>query len=188
MTAASVSGNTGVENILSRLSADAPASTALIVNGSEYTFEQLAAAAERLATRLVPGTQVLVQLANNAASVVAIHAAWRAGCSVVTASTMVPEMEVQRRATATRAASLLTPIADNGLDVDVVATEIREAAPAGEAVVMFTSGTTGTPKGASLTFSALRGSLAGIAKGNGIAEDGRPPSLRPADRESCWCR
>src|SRR5262249_33945665 len=45
----------------------------------------------------------------------------------------------------------------------------------GEAVVMFTSGTTGTPKGASLTFSALRGSLVGIASGNGLGENGRAP-------------
>jgi len=174
MSAASVSGKTGVEDILGRLSAVAPASTALIADGCEYTFAQLAEAGAEVASRLAPGTRVLARLGNNAASIVAIHAAWRARCSVVTASTMVPDVEVQRRAAETSATSLLTPIA-GGLEVDVVDTGARDPAPGGEAVVMFTSGTTGTPKGASLTFSALRGSLAGIAAGNGLGDDGRPP-------------
>jgi long-chain acyl-CoA synthetase len=179
MTAASVSGDTGVEDILARLSMAAPASTALIADGFEYTFGQLATAAERVAARLMPGTRVLARLGNNAASVVAIHAAWRAGCTVVAASTMVPELEVRRRATETAATSVLTPMAGGGLEVNVVHTGVHRPAPAGEAVVMFTSGTTGTPKGASLTFSALRGSLAGIATGNGLADVGRPP-IQPA--------
>jgi long-chain acyl-CoA synthetase len=42
---------------------------------------------------------------------------------------------------------------------------------------MFTSGTTGTPKGASLTFAALRGSLVGIASGTGLTDTGRPPKI-----------
>jgi long-chain acyl-CoA synthetase len=173
---ASVSGDTGVSDILSRLSLVTPASTALIVDRTEYTFAQLASAAERVAAQLAPGTRVLVRLGNNAASVVAIHAAWRAGCSIVAASTMVPEVEVQRRAAETTASSLLTPATGSALEVDVVATGVQQSAPADEAVVIFTSGTTGTPKGASLTFSALRGSVAGIAKGNGLSEGGRPPS------------
>lgn len=173
---ASVSGQTGVDDILGRLSLATPGSTALIVGGSEYTFGQLASAARRVAAQLAPSTRVLVRLGNDAASVTAIHAAWDAGCSVVAASMMVPEAEVQRRAAETAASSLLTPVAGSALEVDVLDTGIRQPAAAGEAVVMFTSGTTGTPKGASLTFSALRGSVAGIAKGNGLAEEGRPPS------------
>jgi long-chain acyl-CoA synthetase len=179
MSAAPVSGQTGVDDVLGRLSAMAPASTALIVDHSEYTFGQLTEAADDVATRLVPGTRIVVRLGNNAASVVAIHAAWRAGCSVISASTMVPEVELHRRATETGASALLTPTPVGGLEVGVADTGARDCAPAGEAVVMFTSGTTGTPKGASLTFSALRGSLAGIAAGNGLDHDGRPP-LQPA--------
>ncbi|MGD1241548.1 class I adenylate-forming enzyme family protein [Mycobacterium seoulense] len=175
MSAAPVSGQTGVEDILGRLARLAPASTALIVDGLEYPFGQLAEASERVSKQLTPGTRVLVRLGNNAASVVAIHAAWRAGCSVVAASTMVPESEVRRRLAETSAAALVTPATCGGLDVDLADTEVRDGAPVGEAVVMFTSGTTGTPKGASLTFSALRGSVAGIATGNGLDGDGRPP-------------
>jgi long-chain acyl-CoA synthetase len=47
--------------------------------------------------------------------------------------------------------------------------------------VMFTSGTTGTPKGASLTFAALRGSVAGIASGIGLPEEGRAPKQPARD-------
>ena len=175
MNAASVSRPTGVDDILARLCEAAPASTALIVDGVEYSFAQLAEAAEDVAEQLVPGTRVLARLGNTARSVVAIHAAWRAGCSVVAASTMVPEAELHRRATETAAASLLTPIPGDPLGVDVADTGVRRPAPRAEAVVMFTSGTTGTPKGASLTFSALRGSLAGIATGNGLPNQGRAP-------------
>lgn len=175
MVAASASGKTGVDDILRRLSQQAPASTALIVDETEFSFGELAEASEQVAARLTPGTRVLVRLGNTAASVVAIHAAWRAGCSVISASTMVPEVEVRRRASETAVAHLLTPTAGGGLEVDVTDSGTSDRAPDGEAVVMFTSGTTGTPKGASLTFSALRGSVVGIARGNGLSENGREP-------------
>ncbi|WP_123026789.1 class I adenylate-forming enzyme family protein [Mycolicibacterium stellerae] len=176
MSAASVSGTTGVEDVLARLAAMTPDGTALIVGDRSYTFGDLAAAAEAVAQRLTPNTRVLARLGNDAASLVAVHGAWRASCSVVTASPMVPAMEVDRRVAETEAASLLNPSGGHGLGVDVVDTGARKPAPSGEAVVMFTSGTTGVPKGASLTFSALRGSLAGLATGNGLPEDGRAPT------------
>ncbi len=177
MTPASVSPQTGVADILVRLAAAAPSSTALIADGAEYTFAQLAEAAEMLAAQLIPGTRVLIRLGNNAASVVAVHAAWRAGCSVVAASTMVADSEVARRTSETSTASVITPDADGDLGAHVEHTGSRRSAPAGEAVIMFTSGTTGTPKGASLTFAALRGSLVGIATGTGLNEAGRPPKI-----------
>ncbi|MGO9158811.1 class I adenylate-forming enzyme family protein [Mycobacterium sp.] len=167
----------GVSDILARSAAAAPTGTALIADGVEHTFAQLAEAAEVIAAQLYPGTRVLIRLANSAASVVAVHAAWRAGCSVVTASTMVPESEVARRASETSAASIIAPGADGGLSAQVEHTGSRRPGPGGEAVVIFTSGTTGTPKGASLTFAALRGSLVGIASGTGLDDAGRPPKI-----------
>jgi long-chain acyl-CoA synthetase len=166
----------GVADILTRLAAAAPASTALIADGVEYPFAELDEAAGLLATQLVPGTRVMTRLGNTAASVVAIHAAWRAGCSVVTASTVVPEAEVARRTAETGAASVLLPD-QAGLTSQVEHTGSQRPAPSGEAVVMFTSGTTGTPKGASLTFAALRGSLVGIAAGTGLDDNGRLPKV-----------
>jgi fatty-acyl-CoA synthase/O-succinylbenzoic acid--CoA ligase len=90
---------------------------------------------------------------------------------------MVPRAEVMRRADETSAASLLTPAGGGELTAEVEHTGSRQSAPDGEAVVMFTSGTTGKPKGASLTFAALRGSLVGIAAGNSLADDGRLPRV-----------
>lgn len=94
---------------------------------------------------------------------------------------MVPEVEFRRRAETTCAASVLTPQGRPGLRVDVAHTGVRTTAPADEALVMFTSGTTGTPKGASLTFAALRASVAGIASGSGIGADGRLPRVPARD-------
>ncbi|EID17421.1 class I adenylate-forming enzyme family protein [Mycolicibacterium phlei] len=177
MNAASVSNATAMADILARCAAAAPDSTALIVDGVEYTFGQLDAAAAEYAPRLVPGTRVLARLGNDAASIAAVHAAWRAGCSVVTASVMVPAAEVDRRCRETAVSAVLDPVAAEGLRIDITDTGVRTPGPAEEAVVMFTSGTTGTPKGASLTFGALRGSVAGIAVGNGLPEEGRAPAV-----------
>lgn len=176
MNAASVSSAAGVEDVLARSAAAAPDSTALIVDGVDYTFGELDSAAAELASKLTPDTRILVRLGNDAASIVAIHGAWRAGCSIVTASKMVPQIEVDRRTADTSVSAVLEPIAAEGLRVDVTDTGVRRSFPAGEAVVMFTSGTTGTPKGASLSFSALRGSVAGIAIGTGLSDGGRPPT------------
>jgi long-chain acyl-CoA synthetase len=171
---ASVSGDTGVDDILERHTGTSPESVALFVDGEPYSFRQLSEAAGRVAAELAPNTRVLAQLSNNAASIVAVHAAWRAGCSLVTTSHMVPAPEVDRRVKETGVSAVLTPA--TGLDVAVRDTGVRHNAPDGEALVMFTSGTTGTPKGASLTFSALRGSVAGIAAGTGLPEGGRGPT------------
>jgi long-chain acyl-CoA synthetase len=178
MTTASATGTTGragIADILARYADAAPDSVALITDAGEYTFATLLHAARAVANELTAGTRVLVTIANDAASVVAIHGAWLAGCSIISASSMVPPVEVERRTRQTGAAAVLTPSDAGDLAVDVVDTGVRQPVPDGEAVVMFTSGTTGTPKGASLTFSALRGSVVGIATGSGLPADGRTP-------------
>jgi len=162
-------------SILSRCAATAPNSVAVIKSDAAYTFGQLENAAARLSERLIPGSRVVIRLDNTAASVVAIHSAWSVGCSVVSAGVLVPDTEVTRRTTVTSAATTLVPDRGQSLDVDVQHTGSDALAPPNEALVMFTSGTTGTPKAASLTFAALRGSVAGIAGGSGLGEGGRAP-------------
>jgi acyl-CoA synthetase (AMP-forming)/AMP-acid ligase II len=76
---------------------------------------------------------------------------------------------------------ILTPQGTPGLEVALRDTGVRRPAPTDEALVMFTSGTTGTPKGASLTFAALDASVAGIASGSGIGRDGRRPRIPARD-------
>lgn len=180
MSTVPVSGLVGLADILNRSAAAAPGGVAVIEADDghaerTYTFGQLVDAAEQISAQLVPKTRVLIRLGNDAASITAIHAAWIAGCSVVSASPMVPATEVTRRAAATSASSVITPGRGRTHEVSIEHTGNRQAPPPDEALVMFTSGTTGTPKGASLTFAALRGSVAGIARGSGLGDDGRPP-------------
>jgi long-chain acyl-CoA synthetase len=165
----------GVAEMLDYFSEVAPDSVAVLTEADRHTFAELRAAAASVSARLIPGSRVVVRMSNSAASLVAVHAAWMANCSVVSASSLVPDQEVLRRTKDTSASAVLMPSAPHNLDVRVEVTGMRDTAPAGEAVVMFTSGTTGTPKGASLTFDALRGSLAGIALGAGLPAEGRPP-------------
>jgi long-chain acyl-CoA synthetase len=160
--------------LLGRCAAAAPGGVAVITGNAEYTFDELADAASHVSDQLIPGARVVIRLDNSAASVVAIHAAWAAGCSVVSAGVLVPAAEVARRTGVTGAAATLVP--GSGLAVAVAHTGGDAPAPAGEALVMFTSGTTGVPKGASLTFAALRGSVAGIAGGSGLSDGGRTPT------------
>lgn len=186
MSTTATSDLVGLADILSRSAAAAPDSVAVITSdgsGPEHprTFAELAAAAERLSGQLVPRTRVLIRLGNDPSSLVAIHAAWMAGCSVVSASDMVPAVEVARRADVTAASSVLSPVRGPNLEVAVDHAGCERPAPPDEALVMFTSGTTGTPKGASLTFGALRGSVAGIARGSGIGEGGRAPRTPARD-------
>ena len=166
---------TGVSDILARFSGIAPDSVAIFTEFDRHTFAELRAAADAVSAQVVPGTRVVVRLSNSAGSIAAVHGAWQAGCSVVSAGSLVPDREVARRTRDTSASAVLTPSVSGDLNVRVDGTGTDRAAPAGEAVVMFTSGTTGTPKGASLSLSALRGSVAGIALGTGLSADGRTP-------------
>lgn len=174
MNTTPIAASSDLAGLLGRCVAAAPGGTAVITADAEYTFGELAEAAAQVSDQLVAGSRVVIRLDNSAASVVAIHAAWSVGCSVVSAGVLVPAAEVMRRTAVTAAATTLVP--GSGLEVAVQPTGTDTPAPPNEALVMFTSGTTGVPKGASLTFSALRGSVAGIAGGSGLADGGRAPS------------
>jgi long-chain acyl-CoA synthetase len=168
-----------IRGMLDRIAANVPDATAVVtIDGVEFDFRQLAKAASELSARITEGTRVAVRLGNDAGSVVALHAVWAAGASVVSVSAMTPAPEADRRVDATGADLILTPRrgTDLGVDVEVAPGNVTRRTPADdEAVVMFTSGTTGVPKAASLSFTALQASVSGLALGAGLPQDGRLP-------------
>ncbi|WP_322762199.1 fatty acid--CoA ligase family protein [Frankia sp. Cr2] len=155
------------------LAVSTPAGTSA---GTSATFGELAAASAALSSRLQPGTRTGIRLGNDLASVVALHAAWRAGGSVVSLGRLLPDAEVTRRASDAGCATIVDPDPD-GVEARLrpvgAATQARTAPP-DEALVMFTSGTTGRPKGAAIAFAALEASIRGIAIGSGLPPAGRP--------------
>ncbi|WP_239333084.1 class I adenylate-forming enzyme family protein [Frankia sp. CiP3] len=144
--------------------------------GTSATFGQLATASEELSRRLEPGTRTGVRLGNDLASLVAVHAVWRAGGSVVSLSRLLPDAAVTHRARDAGCATIVEPDPD-GLGARLVHADAAAAARnplPDEALIIFTSGTTGRPKGAAIAFSALEASIRGIAAGSGLPPQGRP--------------
>ena len=165
----------GLRTLLHSLAEVHPGEVAVIApDGRSWSFADLQALSSRLRPLLEGGTQrVGVRLSNGAATIAAIHGVWQAGCSVVSISPLIPEDEVGRRLKESGAGALVTP----SLDCPAVEPLDDGHEPAGdEAVVMFTSGTTGRPKAASITFSALAASVRGIAHGAGLPSTGRAPA------------
>lgn len=170
-----------LRSLLAGDAATASDSQALVLpSGQAYTYGQLYEAVEELSAQLPRAARIGVRLANDAASLVAVHAVLHSGGSVVAIGKAVPEAEAQRRLHATGAMALLEPAAEE------LAVAIRQAenAPVNdrrsdEALIMFTSGTTGVPKAASISAGALETSVRGIATGSGLPADGRAPRLPP---------
>lgn len=164
-----------VPSLLARLAATHAAAVAIVLpDGTELSFAELQAAADRVRTRIPSGRRVGVRLANDIDSVTSVHAVWQASGSVVAVSSLEPEDEAHRRLTEVGAAAYLHP----GAEPRVESVPGSPARPeADEAVIMFTSGTTGRPKAAQLTFAALEASLRGIANGSGLPDAGRSPVI-----------
>lgn len=163
-----------IRKLLSRLARDHPDAVAVVLpDGNQTTFAALQARAAQVASSVPPGGRIGVRLANDLASLAALHGVWQAGSAVVAMGYLVPDEEAERRLVEVGAAALVRPTA-GAPEVHPVA---GEAAAAQEAVVMFTSGTTGRPKAARLPEASLWASLRGIARGSGLPDDGRPPRL-----------
>lgn len=171
-----------VEELLADQVARAPLSTALSDStGVVWTFADLDAASDHLAAALQDaGVQandrVLLLAENCAAAVSALHAAWKLGAVIIPFNARQTEAEVARIVRhATPAAVLMTTGASGDaarhaerMDARKITGEfgtLHIAAPGASnpdadlhdvAVLLYTTGTTGDPKGVMLTHSGMR--------------------------------
>ena len=174
-----------------------PDATALLSESGPITYGELdsrsALLAGELATRLEPGSRVGIVAPNGPAFVVAYLAALRAGMIASPLDPTSPAKELSRSLATVGAALVVASDAHarhRGLEGhDVVALDAGGAVTGGTAdalpaiavvgdddpaVLLFTSGTAGSPKPAILTHGSLAANLAQVQRHPGLA-------LRPDD-------
>ncbi|GAB3137820.1 AMP-binding protein [Amycolatopsis sp. NPDC004378] len=177
----------GVGGLLTRAAATWPEHPAVRETGTGHglTYRELDAAAQAQARRLVdagvePGDRVALRLPTSVDFVVAFFGALRAGAVVVPMSPQAPGPELAKlldhsgaKVVITRHADEELPAGVSGLtpesDPDGVA---EDAGRGGEdiAVVSYTSGTTGPPRGVMLSHRALLANLAQLDEVDGVLD------------------
>jgi long-chain acyl-CoA synthetase len=133
--------------------------TALSLGDNDLTYEQLDAASARVAGMLVerglrPGDRVGVMLPNVPAFAMAYYGVLRMGGIVVPMNPLLKPREVDHYVADSGAALILDDAAALPGDAEP-ARAVVERATGDTAVILYTSGTTGRPKGAELTHGNL---------------------------------
>ncbi len=115
-----------------------------------------------------PGDRVAIQLVNSPAFVAAYFAALRVGAVVVPLNVLLAEPEVAERSAAAAPSVLLREALPIEAEPD---REVADRDPADPAVILFTSGTSGRPKGAVLTHGGIRAAAENAAEALRLAPD-----------------
>jgi long-chain acyl-CoA synthetase len=179
----------GVGGLLTRAAATWPEHPAVLETGTGrgLTYRQVDAAAQAQARRLAdagvaPGDRVGVRLPTSVDFVVAFFGALRAGAVVVPLSPQVPGPELAKLLEHSGAKVVVQRDADEDLPDGVSGLtpvgdpdgggEFADAGRSGEdiAVVSYTSGTTGPPRGVMLSHRALLANLEQISGVEGVLE------------------
>lgn len=165
-----------VRGVVARTAEATPDAVAVAeLDGRSWTFAELAGEVERWTAEIPAGARrVAVQAANDNDSVARMCAVWQSGASVVLLGALLPDAEAQRRVSESFSDAVL-----GRAGVSAGLAPGGSPAESDEALVVFTSGTTGRPKGAVLTVDALGRSLEGIASGSGLPPQGRVPADPP---------
>jgi long-chain acyl-CoA synthetase len=172
--------------------------TALVHEGERLSYAELARRTERLAGALQDrsigaGDAVALLLPNSAAAIAAYFGALRIGAVVVPLNPLLANAEIEPRLAGSRSRAVVTDperepevratAARAGADVVVVdlaaaatnpAEPVRDCAPAAggdTAVILYTSGTTGGPKGAMLTHAGLRANARACVEAFELTDD-----------------
>jgi long-chain acyl-CoA synthetase len=149
--------------LLTRAAAEYAGRPALHAERQQVVYADLerrsAAAAAALQARGVgEGDRVALMLPNGPGFVAALFGAWRIGATVVPLNVLLAPPEVEARLALSGAVLLV--YGDLAGDGEAGTVERRDADPA---VILFTSGTSGAPKGAVLTHGSLRAAAANAA-------------------------
>jgi amino acid adenylation domain-containing protein len=156
----------GVAELVAAQAAERPDAVALVCGDERVTYRELDHRAARLAGLLAaagagPERLVAVRLPRGVDLVVALLAVWRTGAGFVA---LDPELPPRRLADVLADARpdlelAELPVLDTG-----AAPPPRPVHPAGRAYVVYTSGTTGTPKGISGTHGGVTNYLADLSR------------------------
>ncbi|MEU2358486.1 non-ribosomal peptide synthetase [Streptomyces misionensis] len=140
-----------------------------------YTYRDVAALAEELGRRIAaevrPGSLVALDASNRFNGAVAILAAAAAGCAVLPLDQQSPPARRARVLGDARPALLLRELAEGefALDRHGLPAPSREPDLDAIAYILYTSGSTGQPKGVMVGHEALIDRLAGLAERPGLA-------------------
>jgi long-chain acyl-CoA synthetase len=134
---------------------------ALDVDGVCLTYRDLVhrvgrAAAALHAEGVEAGDRVVLRLPNGSAFVEAYFGALRLGAIVVPLNPLLSEPEAQERIAACEPAFVVDAPLETPLKTDAPVPALVSRSGADPAVILFTSGTSGAPKGAVLTHGSLR--------------------------------
>jgi amino acid adenylation domain-containing protein len=157
----------GVPELFARAVREHPGRVAVGCGDEQLTYAQLDARVDELAAALPPGGGVLgVRLGRRPDAVAALLAAWRAGWAYLPLDPDYPEQRLAHMAADSGARAVLTPeglrIAPGGA-----------APPEGAAYVVYTSGSTGVPKGVVVGHAALAARVAWMREAYGLGPDDR---------------
>ena len=147
-----------IASILAERAAAQPDRAALLLEEESVSYGELerrsaGAGAALRAAGVGPGDRVAIRLPNGPGFVAAYFGALRLGAVVVPLNTLLADAEVEQRLAIAEPAVFVED--DLPLD-DEPAVEIVFRAAADPAVILFTSGTSGKPKGAILTHGSIR--------------------------------